>query len=254
MTDRVSAVDPRQEEPAVRNLILGLIRDRGLRPGDKLPTEAEIAKVFTLSRQKVREGLHRLETLGVVRSRQGSGRILLDRTHHTLPALLAPLLEHSPGDILDAVVVRQVLEVGFLPSAIAVLSPESLETMRDTVHRMRARMEAGQPFPDEDREFHDALYRGLDNQLLTSLLDNFWRLFAGVDLDVLRHREGADETIRHHLNIIEAIERGDSAVAQFHMEMHFYDSVESMRDFVAQVQQGRVSLDVEKPAKDHPRS
>jgi DNA-binding FadR family transcriptional regulator len=217
----------------LRDEILALIRERGLRPGERLPTESEIARVFAVSRPKAREALRELESLGVVRSRQGSGRVLLDRQHHTLPALLGRGLQRSPSDVLDAVLVRQALEVGFLSSAMSVIDPAAIVRMRTSIDGMRARVAHGEPFPAEDRDFHDALFDGLHNRLLTGLLDNFWDLFAGVDLDVLRHRENPEDTIRHHVNIADAIEKGNFAVARFHLELHFYDSVESVRDFVA---------------------
>jgi DNA-binding FadR family transcriptional regulator len=227
-----SLVDPSfaRQEPAVDEQILNLIREREYRPGDRLPTEAEIASALSLSRQKVREGFLTLESQGVVRSRQGSGRILLDRRHHTLPVLLGPGICHSISDILDAVAVRQVLEVGFLPSAIEVIDEEALERMTLAIQGMTACAEAGNTFAAEDRAFHSALFSKMDNQLLASLLDKFWDLLATVDLDDIRHREAAEETIAHHQNILLAVQQGDAEVAQFHMLQHFYDSVESLRD------------------------
>jgi GntR family transcriptional regulator, transcriptional repressor for pyruvate dehydrogenase complex len=231
---RMSAtlVDPNfaGKEPAVDEQILNLIREREYRPGDRLPTEAEIAAVLSLSRQKVREGLLALESQGVVRSRQGSGRILLDRRHHTLPVLLGPGIGHSISDILDAVAVRQVLEVGFLPSAIEVIDDEALKQMALAIQGMTARAEGGKTFAAEDRAFHTALFSRMNNQLLASLLDKFWDLLATVDLEHIRHREAAEETIAHHQNILVAIQQRNSDVAQFHMLKHFYDSVESLRD------------------------
>jgi DNA-binding FadR family transcriptional regulator len=236
----VDSANARAEEPsstgsteaAIRDQILDLIKDRGLQPGDRLPTEAEIAREFSVSRQRVRQGFLSLESQGIVQARQGSGRILLDRRFHTLPALLGSGIDRSAAEILDAVTVRQVLEVGFLPAAAEVIDRPALERMRAAIEEMTARAQKHEPFPEGDRAFHDALFSGLNNRLLESLLNKFWDLFEGIDQDVLRHREGADETIRHHQNILDALQRGDIAVAQFHMEMHFYDSVESLRDFV----------------------
>jgi DNA-binding FadR family transcriptional regulator len=225
------AADGREDVP-VADLILGLIRERGLRPGDKLPTESELSKAFAASRQKVREGLLDLESIGLIRSRQGSGRILLDRQSYSLPALLGRGIRHSPQDILEAVVVRQVLEVGFVQSAIPVVDDVAVARMHAAIAEMKVQAAANKPFPKADREFHNALYLGLNNQLLSSLLDNFWSLFESVDLHALQHREGAHETVGHHERILEAVKRGDGALARFHMELHFYDSYQSLRSFV----------------------
>ena len=210
--------------------ILDMIRERNLRAGDRLPTEAETAQVLGLPRQKVRAGFLSLELQGIVRSRQGSGRVLLDRAHHTLPALLGSGVGHTNAELLDAVLVRRVLEVGFLPAAAEAIDEGALERMEQAIASMMARAARGEPFAEYDRAFHDALFSGLDNRLLWSLLSTFWNLLEKVDLALLRHREEAEETIRHHQNILDAVRRHDSALAQFHLDAHFYDSVESLRD------------------------
>lgn len=221
-----------QVEVAIADQILELIKERKLRPGDRLPTELQLSKLFAISRQKIREGLLDLESIGLVRSRQGSGRVLLDRKSYSLPALLSRGIEHSPQDLLEAVIVRQVLEVGFLPSAIPLITDASLQRMHAALAEMKSRQAVGEPFPAADQAFHHELYKGLHNQLLNSLLENFWRLFESVDLDILRHRERADETVQHHERILHAIESGDANLARFYLETQFYDSVQSLRDFV----------------------
>lgn len=58
----------------VRDQILALINREGLGPGDRLPTEAEIATRFGVARTTAREALKLLEQDGVVDVRHGLGR------------------------------------------------------------------------------------------------------------------------------------------------------------------------------------
>ncbi len=60
----------------VRDGLLRVIDERGLRPGDQLPTEAEVTELFGVSRSTVREALRLLERDGVVRTEHGRGRFL----------------------------------------------------------------------------------------------------------------------------------------------------------------------------------
>ena len=53
--------------------LLELIRERGFKPGDKLPSERDLAALFGMSRSAVRESLIRLDTLRIVESRPKSG-------------------------------------------------------------------------------------------------------------------------------------------------------------------------------------
>lgn len=60
----------------VRDDLVASIHARGLRPGDQIPTEAEVAEVFGVSRSTVREALRLLEQDGVIRVERGKGRFL----------------------------------------------------------------------------------------------------------------------------------------------------------------------------------
>jgi GntR family transcriptional regulator len=71
---------PRVARPSIvdqlREDIVTLIADRGLRPGDRLPTEPEFSHHFEVARSTVREALKRLEQEGLVHAIQGHGRFL----------------------------------------------------------------------------------------------------------------------------------------------------------------------------------
>src|SRR5919112_3712392 len=60
----------------VRDRLLETIQERGLQPGDQLPTEAEVTLMFGVSRSTVREALRLLERDGLIRTEHGKGRFL----------------------------------------------------------------------------------------------------------------------------------------------------------------------------------
>jgi GntR family transcriptional regulator len=70
MTDR------RPMSAQLRDRLVDDFTSRGLSPGDRLPTEAEIAERFTVGRSTAREALKLLEQEGVVIAEQGRGRFL----------------------------------------------------------------------------------------------------------------------------------------------------------------------------------
>src|SRR4051794_32419804 len=59
-------------EQVARNL-LGRIRSRSILPGQQLPTERDLAATLRVSRPSIREALRGLQTLGVLKTRQGGG-------------------------------------------------------------------------------------------------------------------------------------------------------------------------------------
>jgi len=207
-----------------------LLADRGLAEGDKAPTEAQLSMLFGASRQRVREALRHLEALGVLHARQGSGRVMAGRAGLTLPGLLSGEMPRNLDEILNLLAVRQVLEVWFLPAVVGATDGEHLALLRGVVGRMEDKAGRGLSFSPEDREFHQALYDPIHNPLLQSLLGRFWDLFAELDESEFHHTEHAAQTVQHHTDILNAIERRDVPLAQFHMNAHFYDVVKVVED------------------------
>src|SRR5437868_6597843 len=80
------------------------IRDRVLKPGDKLPTEAEIMREWGVSRTVVREALSKLQAAGLVDTRHGVGTFVLEP-----PAPSGFRID--PAEIETAVDVLAVLEL-----------------------------------------------------------------------------------------------------------------------------------------------
>src|SRR5215211_6643340 len=70
-TERVSDV--------IAERLTEAIRDGTLQPGDRLPTEAELAREFQVGRTSVREGLQKLRAHGLIESRQGLGAFVTSR-------------------------------------------------------------------------------------------------------------------------------------------------------------------------------
>jgi len=60
----------------LRDRIADLIRDEGLNPGDKLPTEAQLTQRFKISRPALREALKLLEQDSIIYVEHGRGRFV----------------------------------------------------------------------------------------------------------------------------------------------------------------------------------
>src|SRR5919108_3442359 len=86
----VIEVEPIRREGAsniVVDRLLGLVKAGRLAPGDRLPSERQLAEMFGVSRPTVREALRGLSVLGVVEIRHGGGLVGLG---HQAAAPLAP--------------------------------------------------------------------------------------------------------------------------------------------------------------------
>ena len=69
-----------------------------LKPGEPLATQGELAKRFNVSALVVRQAIHRLEDLSLVRVRQGSATIILDPAESTDIRLIQLRMELAGAD------------------------------------------------------------------------------------------------------------------------------------------------------------
>jgi GntR family transcriptional regulator, transcriptional repressor for pyruvate dehydrogenase complex len=93
-----------------------LIVQDGLAPGDKLPSERELAERLGVGRSSVREALRALEFLGLIETRRGEGTYMCEIGSHQLVDLLAMFLlenERAKADLAETkwLVERLLLEL-----------------------------------------------------------------------------------------------------------------------------------------------
>lgn len=101
----------------LREEILEIIEQEGLRPGDRLPTEADLARRFGVGRTTAREALKLLERDGIVDVRHGSGRYVsqvatLERPITRLESVteMMSALGYSVVNRVESVTVRQATD------------------------------------------------------------------------------------------------------------------------------------------------
>lgn len=212
------------EKTEITPKLIALFGERGLRAGDRLPPEQELARALGVSRPVIREALSVLEVLGLCHTRKGSGRVVA--AFHFGNALNRLLLLANPStDWLNGLLaVRQALEGAMLPLAISSLSKEALAELERLTSAMEAKAQRGEYFGDEDRRFHLTLYSPLKNDVLNGLLHLFWSMYDRLDETTLSHSQRLDETAAHHRKILSALQAGDIRRAQHQLDAHFYDT------------------------------
>jgi len=210
---RHPATTPRRAETADR--IKEFILNEGLRPGDLLPTEAELCETLGVSRSSVREAIRTLSTLDIVEVRHGHGTFV---GNMSLDALVESLVFRgvlSPGDDLRAlrevVEVRQALDAAMADRIVASLAGTSNPELHALVDEMVAAAADGQTFPRQDRAFHTELLARLDNSLVGQLVTAFWDVHTAVVPKLgITVAADLDQTARAHGAMLDAAEAGDA--------------------------------------------
>jgi DNA-binding FadR family transcriptional regulator len=233
---RLSAVDRAVER--LMDLILG-----ELSPGASLPSEANLAAQYKVSRLTVREAVKVMAGRGLVAVSRGRRAVVREPDGSAFGDFLATAMKHDPKGLFDLVEVRQALEIqSALLSAkrinragIAALEG-ALDGMRNAAARMRRgpdRSEAEERFHDYDVGFHEALALASGNRMLAYLLEAMATpLRDSFHLSLRGHRlRGADteQTIAAHEFIFERVKSGDGRGAAQAMRAHLRDAERDIR-------------------------
>ncbi|WP_406150953.1 FadR/GntR family transcriptional regulator [Streptomyces sp. NBC_01012] len=224
---------PRGASASRRATTTGQIKDfilvEGLRPGDLLPTEAELCERLNVSRSSVREAVRTLSTLGIVDVRHGHGTYVGAMSLDALVEMLVFRGVLSPGDDLralrDVVEIRQALDHGMADRIVASLAGTSNPDLHALVDEMVAVAGEGRTFPQQDRAFHTGLLARLDNALIGQLVSAFWEVHTVVVPTLgLSVAADMDQTARAHGLMLDAAEAGD--VLAFHAALtSHYDPI-----------------------------
>lgn len=202
-----------------------LIVDRRLPSGAPLPTEPELMEFLGASRNSVREALKALQAMGIVEIRHGFGT-------YVGPMSLAPMVEglafrtlagHHRGEdsLLQLLELREAMEAGLVSRLAGRLPEADLTELAALVDRMEERAAQGAGLTETDRAFHAMLYRGLDNVLLSEVLEAFWDAFHRVQRDLVEVAEEPRVTCHRHREILDAVRSGDSIRAEKAIRDHF---------------------------------
>jgi GntR family transcriptional repressor for pyruvate dehydrogenase complex len=207
----------------VASQIERLIVEGALRPGDKLPSERELAERFNVSRSGVREGLRTVQRMGLVEARPGEGTIVRDLSIDTLLDPLASLLGRKReliGELLD---VRKIIEPPLAARAASHATAEDVARLSEILQRQKEKLERGELAIEEDSEFHYGIAQAARNTVILKVLDML--------MDVLREsRERSlqvggrpQKSFAGHRRILAAIKRRDVAAAQSAMAAHLQE-------------------------------
>jgi GntR family transcriptional regulator, transcriptional repressor for pyruvate dehydrogenase complex len=171
---------PKVRDQATEQIKQFIINQK-LLPGDRLPTETQLAEIFGISRLSVREATKALEFLGIVESKTGVGltvgRIDMGRLTQHLGFHTA-LLDVDPQQLIDS---RVILETGVLPHVIQrMTSDPAIETrLREIVSQFQSARDLKR-FIELDIQFHRTLLEASGLQPLVAfgdLLHVFFQTF-----------------------------------------------------------------------------
>ncbi len=217
----------------VRVQLVALIESGHLQVNDRLPSEAELARRFGVSRPIVREALGRLQALGLTESRPGSGTFVASNATR----LTLGFGQYSASDLNE---VRRFLEVPAARLAALRRTNEDLEKLR-LILEYEDNATSVEDAIREDTDFHSEIARATGNMLFVRLVEDLRELLKEQTLAVSTLRNRASSISREHRAVLEAIVAGDGDTAATAMNAHL-DAVErAIRKIASQSSEPSIS-------------
>lgn len=209
----------------VTHILLKEIRAKRFPVHSRLPSEAEMAKRFGVSRTVIREAVSRLKSEGLVDTRQGSGTRVLAPNIAT-PFRLDIHLQDSVQAVLRVIELRRGVEAEMAALAAERRSDAQHAHIKKAFNAIKKAERAGHDGVDEDVAFHTAISQACGNPLYTSLLSFLSRYLRTAILVTRSNEAQRDDFSRQvhseHAAIMDAISRQDPAAARaaalHHME------------------------------------
>ena len=203
------------------------------RPGQSLPTEAEIAAQMAVSRLVVRDAMRVLSTKGLIEIRHGVGAFVTSSGRDRLAEALALSLRRGDYTPWELFIIRRGLEAVVVQEAIAHATPAHIAQLRDSLQRMRAQLERG-TYPgdlDEHTRFHQLMVQCTNNRILMDLLEpiTVFRIPNEIGMGnrvmarMTYEQAEIEDYLDKHTAIVDAIERRDVAGAEAAMLKHLGD-------------------------------
>ncbi len=199
--------------------------------GDRLPAIMEMARRFGVGHPTIREALTKLETIGVVEIRHGSG-VYVSRADD-------PLLLASPGYapavtrklLADLITCRMPLEQLSAAQAVEHLTAKHLREMRRLLATAGKHLDDDALLTRVNMSFHRTIAVASGNTVLLQLLDVLREMFQHEQRMILDIFGSREEDHRGHLAILAALERRDAALAATRMRKHLQGVLDAVEQW-----------------------
>jgi GntR family transcriptional repressor for pyruvate dehydrogenase complex len=193
------------------------VTDRGLRTGDRLPPERELAERLGVSRVSIKQAIVVLEVQGLVDVRHGGGTYLRRDSLDTEPVEALVDRKRRLPDVLEA---REALETKLAELAAHRRTAGDLAEIDAALSLMRREIAAGELGIDGDRRFHAAVTAAARSSLLAQFMRSIAEQIAESRQESLRQPGRPLRSLAQHQRIADAVRAGDPRAAASAMRRH----------------------------------
>ena len=186
-----------------------------IKPGDLLPSEAELSEQLCVGKSSVREAIKMLNAIGVVESVQGEGtfvRTSVDEAAVNPLTYQMVLMQSTDEQIFE---LRYCIEPAYTLLAMQKATPEDLEKIRATIDNLEYKIQTNSQTAKDDLAFHIAILEATHNSYMIRIGKTVLQLFEASIQKSMYNIPG--QALIDHRQILDAFEKKD--------EKALYDAV-----------------------------
>jgi GntR family hexuronate regulon transcriptional repressor len=221
-----STPDTRKLYQQVASTVMASIMSGKYKPGERLPSERDLAAAFKVSRPTIREAMISLEIRGLAESRHGSGIYVTDK----------PPVQEGGGDLdigaFELTEARRLFEGEAAALAATTIGEDRLEELERIVAEMVDENARKQPEWMADRRFHIAIARATRNTAIATVIENLLDMRHKSPLCVYMleraRRVGVQPRVSEHRRILDALRKHDPKAARSAMRDHLARVIEDL--------------------------
>lgn len=216
----------------VADYIRKLIRTGRLKPGDRLPTEREMAERFGVSRTVIRDAVKTLSGVGVLEVKHGIGIFVATVDSTVIASQLSSLLINENDTIKSLFKVRMVLETAAAGWAAESCTNEDRLRLKDFIAESRLLLDKKSESPayhSNNRDFHLLVAEISANPVVVRLMRNMLDLFEETRHHTSNIPGRVDRSVEEHIEVLEAIYHGRAEEASRLMHSHLDSVLKSIK-------------------------
>ncbi|MFO1174514.1 MAG: FadR/GntR family transcriptional regulator [Paracoccaceae bacterium] len=211
--------------------ITRIIREQDLMPGDRLPSEAALAKELQVSRTVVREAFRSLAAMRIIELATGKRATVSQIDHGAMSLVIEHGVHTDQISIQQIYDVRRTMETRIVTLATLRRSDQEAKEILAEARAMRASINDPESLMRHDLAFHMALARASRNPVFGLIVGAFQGITSQTWPIGWKSRttpEAREAMIANHEKIAEAVVAGDPEQAVAAMALHFDESVRAL--------------------------
>ena len=192
----------------VFNKLVEYIKINKIKSGEVLPPEIELCKLYNVGRGSVREAMHALEVLGIVKKYSGIGTVV---ENFSIDLIFNPAnlnFELDKNNLTQVLEFREVFEQ--LVSRVLIKNNCSASDMKEIeeildLSKFYLDRSNFEKFSECDYKFHLSLADATHNIIIKNIFNLIFPFLKYIIIGTVRVPNKLDDTYYDHINLLNAI-------------------------------------------------